>query len=355
MASTKNRGRTVREAVLKYCTFQTQTAYLLCWPKLHEVYPEATAEEKKEALLVVACEMMPMLRHEVPASEPEPEPMREPAVLRTGDLDSDSGPDIMAGSFLGTYGQLDIDTAGHWTYRADEPRLRDLKENGPDWLVHYDRFFVTHEDGSVQTLTITLFRYLNDEVKETKALPTVGDRVPAETFGENNEPDLGLATARDLNRKLPDPDQFDGPAPVPLWVEGKPDDGMPRREATQDELRHLRLYLEPDELSGGGLKFEGLLFFNAAERLPVDETTGSDKAAVDQEEHAESHVDPAEEIGPVRYKRWADNIHQLRQSGEAETLKAAAMVIAGQEGVDVSYVIREERRIRKEREEIRGK
>ncbi len=73
---------------------------------------------------------------------------------------------------------------------------------------------------------------------------------------------------RDLARKRSDPDQFDEP-PVPLWVKGRPGDGMPPREVTQDELRHLRrLYPERGELSGGGLKFVELLFFNAAERLP---------------------------------------------------------------------------------------
>ena len=41
---------------------------------------------------------------------------------------------------------------------------------------------------------------------------------------------------------------------------------MPPREVTQDELRHLRLYLERDELKGGGLRFVGLLFFNKPER-----------------------------------------------------------------------------------------
>ena len=265
MASTEKRGKTAPEAVLEYCTFWAQAVYRDCWPKPDEVAPDATREMKKEARLAVARELMAMLRHKKPASASEP--MRDPAVLQiSGDLGSDSEPEIKAGSFLGTYGQLDINTAGHWTYHAGETRLREIKENGPDWFAHHDRFFVTHEDGSVQTLTITLSRRRNDEVKETKAFPTVGDRVPAETFGENNEPDLRLATERDLTRKLPDPDQFDGPAPVPLWVEGRPGKGMSRREVTQDELRHLRLYPERDELSGGGMRFVGLLFFNAAER-----------------------------------------------------------------------------------------
>ncbi len=273
MASTEKRGKTAREAVLEYCTVWTQMLYRQCWPKPYEVNPDATTEEKKAACLAVGLELMAMLRHKVPEQDDTAsasEPMREPAVLEiTGNLGSDSEPEIKAGSFLGAYGQLDIDTAGRWTYHASEARLRGLKENRPGWFAHYDRFFVTHEDGSVQTLTITLSRRRNDEVKETKAFPTVGDRVPAETFGENNEPDLRLATERDLARKLSDPDQFEGPAPVPLWVAGCPGDDMPRREVTQDELRHLRrLYPERGELSGGGLKFVGLLFFNAAKQLP---------------------------------------------------------------------------------------
>ncbi len=274
MASTKNRGRTAREAVLTYCTYWTQAAYLTCWPRLHEVSPDATTAEKKAARLAVARELRAMLVHEVAEQDDTvsaSEPKREPTVLSiTGDLGSDSEPDIMAGSFLGTYGVLEIDTVGHWTYRASEARLREIKENEPDWFAHYDRFFVTHKDGFVQMLTISLCRRRNAGVEKTNAFATVGDRAPGGTFG-NNEPDLRLATARDIASKLPDPNQFDEPAPVPLWVEGKPDDGMPRREVTQDELRHLRFYPERDELSGGGLKFEGLLFFDAAERLSVDE------------------------------------------------------------------------------------
>ncbi len=231
--------------------------------------------------LAVARKLMAMLRHEVPASASEPI-MQSENLLFTGDLDSDCEPEVKAGSFLGTYGVLDIDTAGHWTYRAGETRLREIKETGSDAVTHHDRFFVTREDGSVQTLTITLSRRRNDEVKETKAFPTVGDRVPAETFGENEKHnDLRLATQRDFARKLPDPDQFDEPAPVFLWVEGRPGDGMPRREVTQDELRDLRFYPERDELSGGGLKFVGLRFFNTAERLPDNETKRSDKSAHD--------------------------------------------------------------------------
>ena len=80
-----------------------------------------------------------------------------------------------------------------------------------------------------------------------------------------------------------------------------------------------------------------------------------DVGAVDQDEHVESHVDPAEEAGRARYERWADEMQQLRQNGKAKTLRAAAILVAGQEMVDVSYVLREERRIRKEREEMRGK
>ena len=285
MASTENRGKTARAAVLEYCTSWTQAAYLDCWPWPDKVAPDATTEKKEETRRAVARELMAMLRHEVPEQDDTAsasEPMREPAVLQIkGDLGSDSEPEIKAGSFLGTYGQLDIDTAGHWTYRAGETRLRELKENGPEWFFHYDRFFVTRENGSVQTLRIVLSRRRNDEVKETKAEMFVDDRVSAETFGEDNEPALAWAAWRDLNRKLSDPDQFDEPAPVPLWVEGRPGKGMPRREVTQDELRHLQLYPERDELSGGGLRFRGLLFFNAAERLPVDETKGSDNAAAE--------------------------------------------------------------------------
>jgi VCBS repeat-containing protein len=288
MASTEKRGKTAHEAVLAYCTSWTQAAYRICW--LDEGAGDATAKEKENASLVAARELMAMLRHEVPGQDDTastPKPMRNPVVLKTGDLGSDSESEIKAGSFLGTYGVLDIDTAGHWTYRAGETRLRKIKKNGPDWFAHYDRFFVTREDGSVQTLTITLSRRRNDEVKETKAFPTVGDRVPAETFGENDEPDLRLATQRDLARKLPDPDQFDEPALESLWVEGKPDDGTPRREVTQAELRHLRFYPERDELSGGGLKIEGLLFLNATERLPVDETaaTGNQKKSQRNSKH----------------------------------------------------------------------
>jgi VCBS repeat-containing protein len=285
MASIENRGKTAREAVLTYCTFWTQGTYLDCWPKPNEPNPNATAEEKKAACLTASRELMAMLRHEVPEQDDTAsvsEPMREPPALLTGDLGSDSEPEIMAGSFLGRYGVLDINTAGHWTYRAGETGLREIKENEPVWFRHYDPFFVTREDGSVQTLTITLCRRRNNEVKKTIAFPIVGNRVPAETFGENNEPDLRLATERDLARKLSDPDQFEGPAPVPLWVEGRPGEGMQPREVTQDELRHVRLYQERDdewELRGGGLKFVELLFFNAAERLPVDETKGSDNAA----------------------------------------------------------------------------
>ncbi len=63
MASTKNRGLTAREAVLTYCTSWTQEVYLNCWPRLHEVAPDATTKEKEDARLVVEREMMPMLRH----------------------------------------------------------------------------------------------------------------------------------------------------------------------------------------------------------------------------------------------------------------------------------------------------
>ena len=213
MASTEKRGKTAREAVLEYCTVWTQALYRQCWPKPHEVNPDATTEEKKAACLAAARELMAMLMHEVAEQDDTmsaTEPMEEPAGLKiTGYLGSDSESDIMAGGFLGTYGELHINTAGHWTYRAVETRLLEINENGPYWFIHYDRFFVTREDGSVQTLWIALSRRCNEEVKETKTKMFVGYRVPAETFGENNEPDLRLATERDLARKLPDPDQFD--------------------------------------------------------------------------------------------------------------------------------------------------
>ncbi len=69
MASTENRGKTAREAVLEYCTFWTQAAYLDCWPRPHEPNPNATAEEKKAACLAVERELMSMLRHEVPEQD----------------------------------------------------------------------------------------------------------------------------------------------------------------------------------------------------------------------------------------------------------------------------------------------
>ena len=110
-------------------------------------------------------------------------------------------------------------------------------------------------------------------------IPEQDDTASAsEPMRGDNESDLKSAAWQGFDPKFPDAARFDEPAPVLLWVEGKPDDGMPRREVTQDELRHLRFYPERDELSGGGLKFKGLLFFNAAERLPVDGTTGSEQA-----------------------------------------------------------------------------
>ena len=333
MTSTEKRGKTAPEAVLAYCTSWTQGLYLCCWPT--KGAGDATMEVMEETSRAVSDKMMAMLRHEIPEQDDTAsasEPMRGPAVLKiTGDLGPDTEPEIMPGSFLGTYGKLDINTAGHWTYRAGETGLREIKENGPDWFAHYDRFFVTHEDGSVQKLTISLCRRRNDKVEETTASWTVGDRVPAETFGENNEPDLRLATERDLTRKLPDPDQFDEPAPVPLWVEGRPGKGMSRREVTQDELRHLRLYPERDELSGGGLKFVGLLFFNAAERLPVDEMKGSDNAAASTATDT-SKPDPYRTGSPGRptikhkildefQKRVGLNTFHLTLASEAEELR----------------------------------
>ncbi len=69
MASSENRGMTAREAVLTYCTYWTQAAYLHCWPKPHEVAPDATTKEKKAACLAVERELMAMLRHEVPEQD----------------------------------------------------------------------------------------------------------------------------------------------------------------------------------------------------------------------------------------------------------------------------------------------
>ena len=66
MASTEKRGKTVREAVLAYCTSWTQAAYRICW--LDEGAGDATAKEKENASLAVEDEMMARLRHEVPAS-----------------------------------------------------------------------------------------------------------------------------------------------------------------------------------------------------------------------------------------------------------------------------------------------
>ncbi len=135
MASTENRGKTAREAVLEYCTHWTQDIYRDCWPEPRKPNPNATAEEKKAASDTAALELMAMLRHEVPEQDDTAsasEPTGEPAVLKiTGNLGSDTDPEIMAGSFLGRYGVLDINTAGHWTYRAGETGLREIKENEP--------------------------------------------------------------------------------------------------------------------------------------------------------------------------------------------------------------------------------
>ena len=107
MASTEKRGKTAREAVLEYCTVWTQALYRQCWPKPHEVNPDATTEEKKAACLAAERELMPMLRHEAEQDDTmsATEPMEEPAGLKfTGDLGSDNEPEIKAGSFLGAYG-----------------------------------------------------------------------------------------------------------------------------------------------------------------------------------------------------------------------------------------------------------
>lgn len=79
----------------------------------------------------------------------------------------------------------------------------------------------------------------------------------------------------------------------------------------------------------------------------------TDVGAVGQD--AQSHANPAKETGRERQERWVEDIQQLRQSGRANTFKEAAKVIAGKEKVDFTYVLREDRRIRKEREEKRGK
>ncbi len=134
MANTENRGKTAREAVLAYCTHWTQDIYRDCWPEPRKPNPNATAEEKETACLAAKCELMAMLRHEVPEQNDQDdtasasEPTGEPAVLKiTGNLGSDTEPEIKAGSFLGTYGMLNIDPAGHWTYLAVETGLRELK------------------------------------------------------------------------------------------------------------------------------------------------------------------------------------------------------------------------------------
>ncbi len=232
------------------------------------------------ASLAASRELMPMLRHEVPEQDDTAsasEPTGEPAVLEiTDDLGSDSKSEIMAGSFLGTYGVLDINTAGHWTYCAGETGLREIKENEPVWFRHYDPFFVTREDGSVQTLTITLCRRRNNEVKKTIAFPIIGDRVPAETFGENNEPDLRLAVERDLARKLSDPDQFEGPAPVPLWVAGQLGVNQPLVRLTFDDIRNTEFDIEDNRAFGDGREFVGLRF--SAQEAPLaflEDTTPS--------------------------------------------------------------------------------
>ncbi len=94
MAGTENRGLTTREVVLAYCTYWTQAAYLDCWPRPREVDPDATTEEKKNASLVAARELMAMLRHEVPGQDDTastPKPMEEPADLQIiGDLVPDA-------------------------------------------------------------------------------------------------------------------------------------------------------------------------------------------------------------------------------------------------------------------------
>ena len=327
MASTEKRGRKAREAVLTYCTSWTQALYRDCWPE--KGAGDATMKVMEETSRAVSDEMMAMLRHEIPeqdATASAPESKRDPAVLELiGGLGSDSEPDIMAGSFLGAYGVLAIDAAGHWTYRAGEARLTELREYGPDWFAHCDKFIVTHEEGSEQTVTISLRRRRKDEVTETTASSTVDDRVPAETFGENNEPDLRLAVERDLARKLPDPDPFNEPAPVSLWVEGQPGDDMPRREVTQDELRHLRLYPDRDELSGGGLKFVGLLFFNAAERFPVDEDSQPDDEAPETRKEKR-----ARETGE-KYKRWYDRAQEIKKGGKKTHPTEIASAIAKME------------------------
>ena len=58
MTSTENRGLTVREAVLEYCTSWTQAAYIDCWQRSHEVAPVPTTEDKEDASLAVARELM---------------------------------------------------------------------------------------------------------------------------------------------------------------------------------------------------------------------------------------------------------------------------------------------------------
>ncbi len=135
MASTENRGKTAREAVLEYCTSWTQVAYLHCWPTFHEPNPNATAEEKKAACLAVERELMAMLRlafkpgEEEEPSAPNPtesqevKPIRRRRPIRRGRLPKKKGETsqvpIIAGLLDGKVSRLRVDAQGAWTL---EPR-----------------------------------------------------------------------------------------------------------------------------------------------------------------------------------------------------------------------------------------
>jgi len=305
-----------------------------------------TEDEKENARRAVSNELKAMLLlafkwgEEEDPSAPNPTESQEVKPIRRGHLPKKKGEagqvPIIAGLLNGEVSRLRVDAQGAWTLEPREDAFAGKPVGGKAKNMT-ERFVVTRDDGATRYLTITLkiaekrMRTKGGPIKPTKRAVYVGEKLSSWTHKRHpirrKEKLDNFARARAFIRTIDEVEHFAGSAPVPLRVQGKLGINQPLVPLAFDDIRNIEFDIEANEAFGDGRKFEGLRFFNAAERLPVDETKGLDMAANDGSS-TPKHMDAGSQAGKEPKDEVTREIEPGRPSLKIEIEDACTKLIA---------------------------
>ncbi len=336
---------TAREAAERYCSHWIWEGYCGAWPRRNAPnLPVTEDDERENARQAVSDELKAMLRlafergEEEEPSAPNPTESQKVKPIRRGRLPKKKGETgqvpIIAGLLNGEVSRLRVDAQGAWTLEPREDAFVGKPVGGKAKNVT-ERFIVTRDDGATCRLTITLkiteksMRTKGGPVKPTKRAVYVGEKLSSWTHKRHpirrREKLDNLARARAFIRTVDKVEHFAGPAPVPLRAQGKLGINEPLVPLAFDDIRIIEFDIEKNETFGDGRTFVGLRFFNAAERLPVDETKGSDIAAADPKERR--NTEAAAEVFDATLPKPRQQRSRGRRARGQDAARAAAAVL----------------------------